>query len=163
MGVAGVSCPVTEAVRRRWRADVEWNGHVCLGYRVVERVEPGLVVTETLDEAANKRVVLHAVGSVWKGWDRLLQTLRFGFFERCPESPDGRCCFWVTGVSTEDRGWREVVEYLAAALGELRAMWPRVTAVWADLEAVCRRFWVGLLPPDEALVRAVRWEEVGAG
>ena len=162
MGVAGMSCSVTEAVRRRWRAEVDWNGHVGLGYRVLERIEPGLVVTETLDEAASRRVVLHAVGVAWGEWDLVLQALRFGFFERCPESPDGRCWFWVTGVSADEGKWREVVEHLINALKELRAVWPRVVAAWADLEAVCGRFWAGLSPLDEALARVVRWESVGA-
>jgi hypothetical protein len=66
----------------------------------------------------------------------------------------------VTGVSVDEGRWREVVEHLVNALRELHAVWPRVAAAWADLEAVCGKFWAGLSPLDEAVVRVVRWEGV---
>lgn len=55
--------------------EMAWDGHVSLKHEVLLRLEPSLVVTETVDPEGKAHVVLHASGAAWREVDPILSAL----------------------------------------------------------------------------------------
>lgn len=145
-------CPGSSFLEEMLCPEMVWDGHVGLKYEVLLRLEPGLVVTETVDPEGKAHVVLHAFGIAWREMEGALEALGFRRFERCPEAPEGLCFSWVLGVSSKDPEWRELVDLVLNALTDLRTIFPEASRAWSEIAGVFRRLLRGLPPLDKALL-----------